>query len=126
MTDDLSLDSLLAEVRSKRPELQIPSIAPNAFDPVRRRWLCVMHLLGASFSQLGKATQRRAQSINKSIDKELPVAGRAAQRLSISLSYEALSWYTDKFYEAKTQLMMVTAQQAAQWLRDQQPYIQGE
>ena len=126
--DDLNLDSLLAEVRAKRPELYV-SIAPKPtanYDVVRRRWLCVMHLLGASFGQLGRSLQRSAQTIHQSVDKEMPKALRTTSRLSLSLTHEALSWYTDQFYTNKTHLMTLQPQAAAKWLKENRAYVQGE
>jgi hypothetical protein len=94
---------------------------------IRRRWLATMHLLGASFGQLAKSLGIQSTTVMRSVDKELPVATRAAQRLSTSMSYEQLSWYTARYRdEIPNGIADRQPIQVAQWLLQFHPYQQGE
>ena len=92
------------------------SPAQAHYDPYRRVWFAVGHLLGASFSQLAYPCGIRRQTVMASVNSILPVETRKVLRLASKLSLESLSTYQRKFYENREVLSEMDLSEAAQWL----------
>lgn len=93
-------------------------IAPTQpyYDPYRRVWFAVGHLLGASFEKLAYPYGVRRQTVIASVNKILPTPTRASLRIATTISLEALSAYQRKFFENKELLATMTPLEAAAWL----------
>lgn len=100
-------------------ESQQPVHPANAgYDPYRRIWFAVGHLLGASFEKLAYPYGISRQTVIASVNKILPTKVRAAQRISRTIGLEDLSAYKRKFYENKELLASMTLIDAAAWLHE--------
>lgn len=115
--DSETMEKYLATAKSSEPRqvLTIPASVAN-FDPDRKFWMAVAHLLGASFRQLGKFHSVTPQTVISYVDKVLPVETRAAMRLQTKLSHEAVSEYHVSFIANRGHLRTCTPREAAEWL----------
>jgi hypothetical protein len=122
----LSRHTLTDAERTSALALAGKDVEPASYLSVRRQWMTVAWLLGASYRQIGTLHGIARQTVMDIVDRTMPIADRRAARHATECSLEKLSYYRSLFNKNIEMLSGLTTNEAAQWMVDNSEYTEGE